>query len=514
MPVFTVNNLCISTLKGRVLLKDFSFTLNQNDKIALIGEEGNGKSTLLKIMCGIDVSDYVTFTGSVNTDEKCGYLPQKIDDDWLEVPVFDYLVKEKVNSEIDVEHYGNYSQIYSILKTVNLDSSILDEERPIKSFSGGEKVKIAMAKVLYHEPDILFLDEPTNDLDLETLIWLESFINGISLPMVFISHDEALLENCSNGILHLEQLKRKQEAKITYSHVGYKEYVGERLHFIERNNMIAAKEKSEYQKQMEKYRQIYQKVDYQQATISRQDPHGGQLLKKKMHAVKALGRKMEEKKENLTEKFEPEEAINIFFDKTVINPNKVILDYHLDVLEVDGKRLSHDIELYVKGSDKVCIIGRNGSGKTTLLKKILEELKNTGNVTVGYMPQNYYEVMDYSISPVEYLSVEGTREETGRIRTYLGALKFTTEEMTHSISDLSEGQKCKILLLNLILKKCDVLVLDEPTRNLSPLSNPQVRKMLIDFGGCIISVSHDRKYIENVCNKICQLDENGLREMV
>lgn len=512
--MFTVNNLNITTHKGRILLKDFSFNLNPGDKIALIGEEGNGKSTLLKILAGFDVSDYVTYIGSVVTDEKTAYLPQKISDEWLDDSAFDYMVKDSHDSQIDAEHYSNYSQIYDALKAVNLDAGIIDDERSMRSYSGGEKVKIAMAKILYQDPDILFLDEPTNDLDLETLIWLESFINGISLPVIFISHDESLLENCSNGILHLEQLKRKQEARISYSHVGYREYVGEREHFIERNNMIAAKEKSEYQKQMDRYRQIYQKVEYQQATISRGDPHGGQLLKKKMHAVKALGRKMEEKKENLTQKFEPEEAINIFFDKTELNPNKVILDYRLDELKVDGKVLAQNIELHVSGRDKVCVIGKNGSGKTTLLKMILEELKNTENIKVGYMPQNYYEVMNYSLSPVEYLSVEGTREETGRIRTYLGSLKFTTEEMDHSIANLSEGQKCKILLLNLILGKCDVLVLDEPTRNLSPLSNPQVRKMLIDFGGCIISVSHDRKYIENVCNKICQLDENGLREML
>ena len=190
------------------------------------------------------------------------------------------------------------------------------------------------------------------------------------------------------------------------------------------------------------------------------------------------------------------------------------MDYHLDELKAEDKVLARNIDLYVKGSDKVCIIGNNGSGKTTLLKLIKEKIMNDASVTAGYMPQNYDEIMKYDISPIEYLKKDGTMEETGRIRTHLGALKFTTEEMEHDIRALSEGQKCKILLLRLILDRCDVLILDEPTRNLSPLSNPQVRNMLIEYGGCIIAVSHDRKFIENVCDKVYMLDENGLHGMM
>ena len=332
--------------------------------------------------------------------------------------------------------------------------------------------------------------------------------------MIFISHDESLLENCSNGILHLEQLKRKQEARMTFARLNYSDYVRDRLHFIERNNSIAVKQKAEYFKQIDKYRQIYQKVEHQQATISRQDPHGGQLLKKKMHAVKSLGRKLDEKKENLTERFDPEEAINIFFADVDLNPGKVILDYHLDELTVGERVLARNIELQVRGRDKVCLIGKNGSGKTTLLRMMKDVIMSDDSVIAGYMPQNYDEIMDFDISPVEFLKKEGTREEISRIRTHLGSLKFTAEEMEHDVRELSEGQKCKILLLKLILDGCNVLIMDEPTRNLSPLSNPQVRKMLIEYGGCIIAVSHDRKFIENVCDKVYMLDEDGLHSMM
>ena len=493
-----IDNLTITTHKGRNLLKDFSFVLNENDKIALIGEEGNGKSTIIKIMAGIDVSDYVTYTGSIICNERIGYLPQAIEEDLLNCNVLECIT----NNDID------YTKLYSIIGLLKINNELIEQNHLIKTLSGGEKVKVSLARVLYQEPDILLLDEPTNDLDLKTLIWLEEFIKAETRPIIFISHDESLLENCSNGILHLEQLKRKTESRITYSGLNYKDYAKERLHFIERNNALAAKEKQELHKQLEKYRQVYQKVEYAQNTVSRQDPHTAAALKKKMHALKALGRNLETKENNSTKKFEPEEAINVFFDDVKINPNKVIIDYKLDALKIDDKTLCKDIELTILGKDKVCIIGDNGTGKTTLIKTIYEELKNRDDIKLGYMPQNYDEVMDYNLTPIEFLTEGDIKRSVAQ--TYLGSLKFTTEEMSHKISDLSQGQKCKILIIRMILDKCDVLLMDEPTRNLSPLSNPRLREILINYKGSIISISHDRKYIDEVCNKIYKIEDNKL----
>ena len=493
-----INNLTVTTLKGRVLINSFSFVLNDGEKIAVIGEEGNGKSTLLKIMAGIDVSEYVSYTGDIISADSIAYLPQKIDDENL---------NKEVISFITGGNEPEYQRIYELVKLTGLSADLL-HDRIVSSLSGGEKVKISIMKLLYNGPDILLLDEPTNDLDLKTLIWLEEFINGTDKTVMFISHDETLLSNCSTGILHLEQLKRKQEPAISYSSESYRQYHKRRRHNIQRTNQIARKEKARLNKQLEKYRQIYQKVEYQQATISRGDPHGGFLLKKKMHAVKSLGRKLEEKKENMTQKYEPEEAINIFFEDVSLNPNKIILDMHLDQLTVDDKILAENINLYVRGDDKICIIGENGSGKTTLLKLIWKNLQERNDINAGYMSQNYYEIMDYRISPTSYLY--NICEDRSQAQSLLGSLKFTTEEMTHSIAELSEGQKCKIILAGLILQKCNVLLLDEPTRNLSPLSNPEVRNMLIDYGGCIIAVSHDRMFIDEVCTHVYQLDRNGL----
>lgn len=494
-----IDNLTITTHTGRKLLDSFSFVLNDNDKIALIGEEGNGKSTILKIIAGIDISDYVTYTGNIYCDQSIAYLPQTIHQNELDKTILEY-----ISDDID------YGLLYEILGKINIDYFLIEDNRLLKTLSGGEKVKVSIIKLMYSNADILLLDEPSNDLDLETIIWLEEFIKQIDNPMIFISHDETLLENCANGILHLEQLKRKSETHMTYSGLDYRSYCEDRNLFIQRTNMIASKQRFEYKKQLDKWRQIYQKVEHRQNTISRGDPHGGQLLKKKMKAVKSQGRNLDRKRENFIDKYEPEEAIDIFFKEFDINPNKVILDLNIDELKIDNKVLSKNIELYVKASDKICIIGSNGTGKTTLLRYIYNSLKDRDDIKVGYMSQNYSEVMNYDITPVDFLWDKESYETKSKIQTYLGSLKFTAEEMNHKISDLSEGQKCKIILLKLILDECDVLLLDEPSRNLSPLSNPVIRNMLNDYKGCIISVSHDRKFIDEVADKIYELKKENL----
>ena len=493
-----IENLTVTTNKGRKLIDDFSFVLNDNDKIALIGEEGNGKSTLLKIIAGIDTDDYVSYSGKIFCDGKIGYLPQSINERYLDLSVEKYIAEEL-----------DYSLLYEILNRIDIDYSLLDE-RIMKTLSGGERVKVSLVKLLYEQPDILLLDEPSNDLDLKTLIWLEEFIKNTDLPLIFISHDETLLSSCANGILHLEQLKRKSECHLTYSGLNYDEYISSRNAFIERNNMIAAKQKAQLNKQLETWRKLFQKVEHRQNTISRGDPHGGQLLKKKMRSIKAQGKIIEEKRKNLTSKYEPEEAIDVFFEKVDINPNKVILDLDLAELKIIDRVLSKDIHLHVEGKDKICIIGDNGTGKSTLIKLIKDELLLRDDIKVGYMPQNYYEVMDYGLRPLDFLWDRASSEERARIQSFLGALRFTTEEMEHQIPELSDGQKCKILLIKLILERCEVLILDEPSRNLSPLSGPVIRNILNSFNGCIIFVSHDRKYINEVADKVYELSRDGL----
>lgn len=192
-----------------------------------------------------------------------------------------------------------------------------------------------------------------------------------------------------------------------------------------------------------------------------------------------------------------------------------VIEYTLAKLTTrDEKRiLAEDINLKIRGSEKICIIGANGVGKTTLLRKIAEELSQRDDIKAEYMPQNYEEILDLDMTPVDFLDKSGDKEERTRIRTYLGSLKYTADEMEHPIRELSGGQKAKVLLLSMSLSGANVLILDEPTRNFSPLSGPVIRKMLREFPGAIISISHDRRYIDEVCDKIYELDYSGLRNL-
>ncbi|MEG0076344.1 MAG: ATP-binding cassette domain-containing protein [Anaerorhabdus sp.] len=502
-----LKNLTITTHKNRVLLKNFSFVLNNNDKIAIIGEEGNGKSTLLQAIVDINlVKDYVNVEGHINKNNaRCGYLTQSMNPIWNDCDVFEFLIKESPKDEISIEQYNQMNELTRCLTEVDLDVNYLMDTKLIKTCSGGEKVKLQLAKLLYQNPDFLLLDEPTNDLDLRTLIWLEEFIKNQSRPILFISHDETLLENCANGIIHLEQLKRKTESSWTVEHIGYTDYCEKRNYNIDRTNRIASKEKAEYNKQLERYRKLYQRVDHELNSVSRQNPHGGQLLKKKMKSVKSLGKRLENKE--LSSKIEPEEAIELFFDDVRIHANKIILDYHLDLLMMKERVLCNDINLHVKGNEHIVIIGQNGIGKTTLIKKLMETLRNRHDIKVGYCPQNYGELLPMKETPINFLLSNLEYTMKSKVQTYLGSLKFTAEEMEHPMENLSYGQRCKILLVYLVIHQFDVLILDEPTRNMSALSTPVLRKIFRDFKGCIISISHDRKFIDEVCDTVYEMKD-------
>lgn len=500
---------------NRPIIKDFTFVLHPKEKIAIIGEEGNGKSTLLKLITDPkSVSKYATVSGKVNTHRlHIGYLEQSLQDNWKESSVIDYFLKDNPEDDINYDNYNYLTDIYEFFAKFGLNNEILEENRMIKTLSGGEKVKIQIIKILCKKPDVLLLDEPTNDIDIETLEWLEKFINNSNAAILYVSHDETLLENTATGIIHLESIKKKTDCRYTISYCGYKEYIESRNRAILHQEMIARKEQSDYNKQIAGFKEIYQKVEYQQKNITRADPHGAALLKKKMKSLKSQEKRYEREKENFTELPDIEEAITI---KNAISKKipsgKIILDISISSLVQGEKELSHNVNLIIKGSKHVVIIGHNGVGKTTFLKKIYEQLKTKKDFQVGYMPQNYDDLLNLDKTPVEFLTEKDkTKEFQTQVRTYLGSLKFTKEEVLSKINNLSGGQKAKLLLSKLILDQSNVLILDEPTRNLSPLSNPVIRKLLKEFKGTIISVSHDRKYIDEVCDEIYELTPEGLK---
>lgn len=503
-----IQNLTLTHQKDlRTIIENFTFSLQPGDKAVIIGEEGNGKSTLLKWLYDPAlVQSYAQASGNrLLGGALLGYLPQELPE----------TEKNKTVYEFYSQSPAFFDQTPRDLALIAAQLHLLPEffylDQPVYSLSGGEKVKMQLARILIEKPDVLLLDEPSGDIDIETLQWLESFIKASPIPLLFISHDETLIENTANVIIHLEKLERGRSVRHTIARLPYREYIQNRNAQLQKQTQLAHSEEREYRQQMERFYHIQQQVEHQLNTITRQNPSGARLLKKKMKAVKSQEHRFEREHENRTQVPHTELAIMISFSPDIMLPvGKCVLDFSLDHLTVENRTLAPALSLRVMGQEKICIVGRNGCGKSTLMKQIAASLLPRTDLKVCYMPQNYEEQLDLSLSPLEWLAVTGDKEELTQIRTHLGSMRYTPDEMFHPIRELSGGQKAKILLLKMIVSKANVLLLDEPTRNFSPLSNPVIREVLKAFQGCIISISHDRKYIDEVADTIYELSERGL----
>ncbi len=507
-----IRELTIETDNGKIIVNKLNLFLNQGDKLAVIGEEGNGKSTLLKVIHNqADVEDYCKISGEVYKDGlTIGYLEQSLDNEWNNQEVHEYFLKESPNDNADYSMYEDINNILKNLSKIGVNPSILDSGQLIGDLSGGERVKIQIVKILTKNPDVLLLDEPTNDLDISTLKWLEQFIKTQKVPILFVSHDETLLENVANRILHLEFLKNSGKSRHTIANVGYKQYVEDRNTALGKQSKMYSMEKRENLK--DKQILSRQKSTIRTAQIVVKDSSLRRILNKKMRNILVQERKAEEKKK--TERVEIEDPIYMEFDERAVVPQgKVVLDLHLDELKIGEKLLSEDIKLFVKGPEKIAIVGENGSGKTTLLRKIRNMLEEKAELKIGYMPQNYSEILDSDMKVLDYITTDLEDLDENILKAYIGNIKLTWEEMNGIVGDLSLGQKAKVILLQIMLKGNNVLILDEPTRNMSALSNPVIRRMFKDFKGSIISVSHDRKFLKEVCDKVYNLEESGLKEL-
>lgn len=506
-----IKNLSITHKKDlRMILQDFSFVLNQGDKAVIIGEEGNGKSTLLKWIYDPElIEPYAEAAGErIAAGERLAYLPQELQKKDAAKTLYEFFAEDPSFFEQTPRELGQLAGSF------HLPQDFFYSDQPMSSLSGGEKVKAQMMRLLMSQPTVLLLDEPSNDLDIGTLQWLEEMILNWQGAVLYISHDETLIERTANMVIHIEQIRRKTVSRYTVSHMPYLQYRQEREDKFEKQARQAASERREKEIRDEKYRRIEQSVEHRLNTVSRQAPGKGRLLKKKMKAVKSMERRFERQDEDMTRM--PEEESAIFFKlgekDAAIPAGKTVIDYSLPCLRTpDGARiLAKDVSLHVRGSEKIGIIGHNGAGKTTLLRMIAEELLARTDIHAAYMPQNYEDLLNLETNPVDYLARTGDKEELTQIRTFLGSLKYTFDEMDHPIAELSGGQKAKVLLLKMSLSGANVLILDEPTRNFSALSAPVIRRMLAEFPGAVISISHDRKYLTEVCDKVYRLTEEGL----
>ena len=490
-------------------MKDFNYSLGNQDKVGIIGEEGNGKSTFLKALYDPKwIENYMVMSGEIRKDvQHIGYLAQVLPTMWEEISVCDFLLKRYPEEDIPYERYNDLKLYDDLCQSMHVSRQLLQREQTMHTLSGGEKVKLQMLKLMMQPLDLLLLDEPTNDLDIPTLEWMETFIKECKIPVLFVSHDRELLQRCTNVIFHFEQLNHQSKCRATIFKGNYHDYVIQRNDKHQKELQRAKIEKQEYMKKKIRLNNQRNAVhDALNDTV--RNPGVGALLKKKMTNIKAQERRFE--KEGFTTVDGIEEALDIRFDGIEAHASKMILKLTGEQVSVGQRVLIYDVDLLLKGKDKMILVGDNGSGKSIFMNIVYEKLKNRSDIRVGYMPQNYQQQMDLSQTPIQFLMEEGDHDDRTRCQELLGVMKFTAEEMTHCIGEISEGQKAKLYIAAFIKRRCNVLLLDEPTRNLSPLSAPVMMQLLREYEGCILAVSHDRQFIKELGASIIKLENKHM----
>lgn len=494
----------------RFVIENLSFSLNSGDRLALIGEEGNGKSLLLRALAEPEQLPTIEISGEIQfADLVVAYLPQDISPEIRDLSTLGYLERE-----ID-QLYFDYGLYYELLDRMDIPESLISEDRPIHTLSGGEKIKFLLLVECLRRPDVYLLDEPSNDLDIPSLLWLEEFLLGLEAPLLYVSHDEMLLEKTANAILLIEQIGAEPTIpRTTFSRLSYQSFVKEQAELYARGMQVAKKDEANLEAKLDRYRRVRDSVEYHLRTVSRSAPSTAKNLKDKMHSVKAMGRRFEKERETMRQRPQRERAIRLEFeaDLNIPHASKEVLNLALPELKIGDRVLAREVELNLRGVQKIAIVGANGTGKSTLMRILLEELAK-GDVPYAYMPQNYYERMQPEQTAIDFLLQRTGRDKT-TVYTYLGSIEFSQDEMSRPLGKLSGGQRGKLYLAQIVLSRAGYVVLDEPSRNLSPLSGPTLRAALKDYRGGIIAVSHDRKFIREVCDRVFLLSEEGLHEMI
>lgn len=497
-----INHLTITQNKDlRDLISDLNMTIQDGEKVAIIGEEGNGKSTLLRTLMGEKLADF-SIRGEIQSDlQSLAYIPQHLPEDLKKKTLHDYFFLD--SADLD------YSILYRLADELHFDSSRFASDQEIGSLSGGEALKIQLVHELAKPFEILFLDEPSNDLDIEMVDWLKNQMQKMRQTVIFISHDQDFLSQTADTIIHLRLVKHRKEAETLVEHLDYDSYSDQRKASFVRQSQQAANDQRVYEKTMEKHRRVKQNVET--ALRATKDSTAGRLLAKKMKNVLSQEKRYEKAAQSMTQKPLEEEQIQLFFsDIKPLAASKVLVRLENETLSIGERILAQGLQLTVRGQDKIGIIGPNGVGKSTLLAKFQQLLSAKREISLGFMPQDYHKKLQLDLSPIAYLSQTGRKEELQKIQSHLASLNFSYLEMHHQIRSLSGGQQGKLLLLDLVLRKPNFLLLDEPTRNFSPTSQPEIRKLFANYSGGLVTVSHDRRFLKEVCTSIYNLTEHGL----
>ena len=514
------------------LFKDVSFVINERDRIALVGKNGAGKSTMLKILCGMQKP--TSGVVSVPNDTTIGYLPQvmKLSDDTTvkeetrkafadKTKIEERLKKmeqemaERTDYESEgyaelVERFTTEHERYMMMGGENYEAEIErtltglgfsrdDFERPTREFSGGWRMRIELAKILLRRPDVLLLDEPTNHLDIESIQWLEQFLSQSAKAVVLVSHDRAFVNNVTNRTL-----------EITCGHVEdyrvkYDEY------------LVLRKERRE--QQLRAYENQQKEIADTKAFIERfryQATKAVQVQQRIRQLEKIVPIEVDEVDNS---------AMRLKFPPCLRSGDYPVIAEGLGKtypsrLHSDGpgQTVFEGVDLIIKRGEKVAFVGKNGEGKSTFVKCIMGEIPFDGtlkighNVQIGYFAQNQAQLLDENLTIYETIDRVATGDMRLRINDLLGAFMFGGETSEKYVKVLSGGERSRLAMIKLLLEPVNLLILDEPTNHIDIASKEVLKEAIKAFDGTAIIVSHDREFLDGLVSKVYEFGGGKVRE--
>jgi len=521
--MITVDSLAVE-FSGKSLFSNVSFAINPTDKIALMGKNGAGKSTIMRIIAGEDKAT----RGAVRApkDAVIAYLPQHLltEDD---CSVFQEAAKafklvfemrdemERLNKELEtrtdyesdeymkiIEKVSDLSEKFYALEEVNYDAEVEkalkglgfkqeDLYRPTSEFSGGWRMRIELAKILLQKPDLILLDEPTNHIDIESVMWLEDFLVNKANAVLVISHDRAFIDNITNRTIEVT-MGRIYDYKAKYT-----EYL--QLREDRRSHQIKA-----FQDQQRIIEDNMAFIERFKGTYS------------KTNQVSS--------RERMLEKLEVIEIDEIDTSSLKLRFPPAPRSGEHPVTAIDlSKRYGEQVvfnkaNMSIRRGEKIAFVGRNGEGKSTMLKAILGEIEVEGkvqlghNVKVGYFAQNQASLLDPKLTVFETVDQVAEGEIRTQIKNMLGRFMFSGEDINKKVSVLSGGERTRLAMVKLLLEPVNLLILDEPTNHLDLKSKDVLKEALLDFEGTLILVSHDRAFLQGMANKVFEFKDQRVIE--
>ncbi|WP_313757267.1 ribosomal protection-like ABC-F family protein [Tissierella sp.] len=506
------------------VLKDITFQVLKGEKVGIVGRNGTGKTTLFKVIAGME--NYDKGLISVSKGSQIGYLEQ-ITNYQDEFRVIDVLkiafhnefkilsnlreLEEKMSNvggnklESIIEKYGELQNLFEskggyeieeklskVCNGLGLNEKILNAK--FKDLSGGEKTTVLLGKILLEEPDILLLDEPTNHLDMDSIEWLESFLLEYKGTFIIISHDRYFLDNVVNKIIEIERGKANV-------------FIGSYSSYVREKEKVYLEELKRYENQQKKIKSMEESIKRLKDWANRGDNE--KMFKRAFSMEKRL-----EKMEKVDRPIIDNDTMKLDFSIQNRSGQDVIIVEEL-YKKIGNKILFKNINYSVKYGERVAMIGQNGSGKTTLIRIILGEtladrgeIKMGANVKIGYLQQNIYfnneERTILDIFREEYICSEGDA------RSILSKFLFYGEDIFKKVKYLSGGERARLRLCQLMYKDVNTLILDEPTNHLDIMSREMLEETLLQFEGTIIFISHDRYFINRIANKVVELSHGKL----